>query len=57
MSRIFFLLQVDRFAFFGTHFEKVVPKVEINPFFKAEIVDVEMVAAVKLTVMARLLTR
>ena len=44
----FFLLQVDRFAFFGTHFEKVVPKIEINPFFKAEIVDVEMVAAVKL---------
>ena len=44
----FFLLDIERLAFFGTHFKKVVPKVEINPFFKAEIVDVEMVAAVKL---------
>ncbi len=44
----FFLLDIEGLAFFGAHFEEFVPKVEINPLFKAEIVDVEMVAAVKL---------
>ena len=44
----FFLLDIEVLAFFGAHFKEFVPKVEINPLFKAEIVDVEMVAAVKL---------
>lgn len=44
----FFLLDIEGLAFFGTHFQKVIPKCEVNPLLKAEIVDVEMVAAVKL---------
>ena len=44
----FFLLQVDRFAFFGTHLQKVIPKAEINPFLEAEIVCIEMITAVEL---------
>lgn len=43
-----FLLQTDWLAFFGAHFEEVIPKVEIDPLFKTEIVDVEMVTAVEL---------
>lgn len=44
----FFLLDIERLAFFGTHLQKVIPKTEIDPLFKTEIVDVEMVTAVEL---------
>lgn len=44
----FFLFDIERLAFFGTHLQKVIPKTEINPFLEAEIVCIDMIAAVEL---------
>lgn len=44
----FFLLDIEGLAFFGAHLQKVIPKTEINPFLEAEIVCIDMIAAVEL---------
>ena len=44
----FFLLDIEGLAFFGTHLQKVIPKCEVNPLLKAEIVGIDMITAVEL---------